>query len=65
MLDHFSEGVLELGGHPLLEEREQRLGGERSERVDRVDQLLPLFVRLIGLIEGFPQLLEDEPREGS
>jgi hypothetical protein len=25
VLDHFSEGVLELCGHPLLEQREQRL----------------------------------------
>ena len=65
VLDHFPEGVFELRGHPLLEEREQRLGGERPEGVDGVDELLPALVRLTRAFEGLPQLPEVEPCEGS
>src|ERR1039458_3932348 len=63
MLDHFSEGILELCGHTLLEQCEQRLGGQGSERVDGVDDLIPVIVGLTGPLEGLPQLSEVEPRE--
>jgi hypothetical protein len=54
MLDDLAEGILELCGHPLLEQCKQGLGGERSEGVDAVDQLLPPLVRLPDLVEGLP-----------
>ena len=65
VLEHLAERVLELGGHPLLEQRQQRLGGQRAQRVDRLDQLVPALVRLAGLVERLPQLLQEQLREGS
>jgi len=65
VLDHLAEGVLQLGGHPQLEQREQRLRGEGPEGVDALDQLLPALVGLARLVEGLPQLFEEELREAA
>src|SRR5580692_9094866 len=56
VLEHLAEGILQLSGHALLEQREQRLGGQRSERADARDQLVPALIGLAGLVEGLPQL---------
>src|SRR5207248_4962426 len=60
MLDDLAEGALELGGHGLLEEREQGLGRERAQPLDRLDQLVPALLGLTFALEGPPQLAEEQ-----
>src|ERR1035437_4274356 len=63
VLDHPAERRLQLSGHALLEQRQQRLGGESSQRADGLDQLVPLLVGLAGLLERLPQLAQEQLRE--
>src|SRR5207244_9183714 len=65
LLDHFAEGAFQLCRHRLLEQCEQRLGGERAQRAHRGDQLVPALLRLTRLLERPPHLLEEQPREGA
>src|SRR5581483_6023743 len=63
VLEHLAEGALQLRGHALLEQREQRLGGEGAQRVHSLDQLVPALVGLTGALKGLPELFEEQPRE--
>ena len=50
MREHLAEGVLQLSGHALLEQRKQRLRCERTQRPDPCDQLVPALVGLAGSV---------------